>query len=287
MIKLSFILSFVLALVFACSLVAASAYELELSQVKDKIVEKHKISLNEEKTLVIPLHSDVSSISSKTNYSLEDNKITLIGKEAEFNFVTGSDMESTDEGYLFIKTVRFYSDFDNFTVKLILDEGYFTDKEFLFPKPSSITTDGHQIILIWELQNVKEKDSIPIFVKILSPPPSKLIIIFFWTIVFLSAAIVVSWIFFKKRKPERPTHQQKSTSVKTDKFEGIERYLVESEKIILGKIKGADRGEMWQKQLQIATGFSKAKLSRLVRNLESRHLVEKIPFGNTNKIRLK
>jgi len=43
---------------------------------------------------------------------------------------------------------------------------------------------------------------------------------------------------------------------------------------------------MWQKQLQLKTGFSKAKLSRVIRNLESRSLVKKIPFGNANKIRL-
>jgi uncharacterized membrane protein len=44
---------------------------------------------------------------------------------------------------------------------------------------------------------------------------------------------------------------------------------------------------LWQKQIQNSTGFSKAKVSRLVRNLESRGLVKKIPFGNTNKIRLR
>jgi len=64
-------------------------------------------------------------------------------------------------------------------------------------------------------------------------------------------------------------------------------YLLDTEKKIIEELKKADRNELWQKQIQNSTGFSKAKLSRLIRNLESRNLIVKIPFGNTNKIKLK
>jgi uncharacterized membrane protein len=47
------------------------------------------------------------------------------------------------------------------------------------------------------------------------------------------------------------------------------------------------KGEAWQKQIQLSTGFSKAKVSRVVRNLEARGVVSKTPYGNTNKVALK
>ena len=64
-------------------------------------------------------------------------------------------------------------------------------------------------------------------------------------------------------------------------------YLLDTEKNIIEELKKADRNELWQRQIQSSTGFSKAKVSRLIRKLESRGLITKIPFGNTNKIRLK
>jgi len=66
----------------------------------------------------------------------------------------------------------------------------------------------------------------------------------------------------------------------------FEKHLIESEKKVIEELKKADRNEMWQKQIQTSTGFSKAKLSRVIRNLEARKLVRKIPMGNTNKISL-
>ena len=283
--------SLVLMLIFGCSIaiVSASTYQLELNQVGNKIVEKHIIDMGSQKTISINLNKDASLISSKTNYSLEDNVIALSGKELEFSYVTDSDLESADDGYFFIKTVRFYSDFDSSVIRLVLDEGYFTDSERLFPKPSDIITDGHQITLIWNFQNVKEEDNIPIFVKIVSPAPSKFVLFSFWAVVFILAAAAVYLIFFRKKKHRETISKRKMKSrrAETAKFEDIERYLVESEQIVLKKLREADRGELWQKQLQLSTGFSKAKLSRVIRNLESRNLIEKIPFGNTNKVRLK
>jgi uncharacterized membrane protein len=63
--------------------------------------------------------------------------------------------------------------------------------------------------------------------------------------------------------------------------------LLDTEKKVIEELKKADRNELWQKQIQNLTGFSKAKVSRLIRDLETRGLVKKIIFGNTNKIRLK
>ncbi len=64
-------------------------------------------------------------------------------------------------------------------------------------------------------------------------------------------------------------------------------YLLEDEKKIIELLRKSNRRENWQRKIQEELEFSKAKLSRMVRNLESRGLIEKVPIGNTNKIKLK
>jgi uncharacterized membrane protein len=61
--------------------------------------------------------------------------------------------------------------------------------------------------------------------------------------------------------------------------------LIDKEQQVVDFLK--QNGEVWQKQIQQATSFSKAKVSRILRNLEERGVVTKTIYGNTNKISLK
>jgi uncharacterized membrane protein len=70
-------------------------------------------------------------------------------------------------------------------------------------------------------------------------------------------------------------------------IKGIEKHLIESEKKVIDELKKSENNEIWQKQLLTKTEFSKAKLSRIIKNLEKRDLVRKVPIGNTNKVVLK
>lgn len=63
-------------------------------------------------------------------------------------------------------------------------------------------------------------------------------------------------------------------------------HLLESEKVIVNALLKSKDHIMWQKELQIAVGFTKSKLSRTIRNMEQRSLVKKTPYGSTNKIEL-
>lgn len=252
--------------------VSASVYNIEINQVGDKLLAKHIISLDSENTIQINIPSDASSLSSKQDYSIENNVATITGKNIELSYLTQGALQKSDDGYYFVEDIKFNSNFDEATIKLILDTGYFLDNEHIYPKPTKIETDGRQISVIWELKDTKQGSDIPIFLTIFSSSASSSILI--WAII-LVLLIVVGYFLYKFYP-------------KKGKKEGdIEKHLMESEKSILNEIKKADRGEIWQKQLQLKTNFSKAKLSRVIRNLESRNLVEKIPFGNTNKVRLK
>jgi len=262
-------------LIISFSLVSpalASVYNMEINQVGDKLLVKHIISLDNENTIQINIPSDASSLYSKQNYSRENNVITIIGKNIELSYITQDALQKAEDGYYLVDNIKFNSDFDSAIIKLALDTGYFLDNKHIYPKPSKIETDGRQITVIWELKDIKKGSDVPVFLTIFSSSASSSLLI--W-ILILVVLIVVGYFLYKfylkKGKKDRD----------------IERHLMESEKSILNELKKADRGELWQKQLQLKTNFSKAKLSRIVRNLESRNLVEKIPFGNTNKVRLK
>ena len=271
MIKISVIFAFALILLFSlASPVLSSSYSLELNQVDDKILAEYYILLDKEDIILLVLPSDASSISSSVNYSLDGGVLAATGDEIRLSYITKSFLEKSDEGYYFVEDIKFDFPVDNASITIILKEGYFLDSEHIFPKPYEIKTDGRQISVLWRLNNVKQGDSMPIFLAIKTSEQ----FYNFW-IWLITIALIVG-VYFAYR------HYHKKEK-KTD----VDKYLMESEKAILNELKTADRGELWQKQLQLKTNFSKAKLSRLIRNLEQRNLVEKIPFGNTNKVRLR
>ena len=265
-----FLISFILILLIPS--IAASSYNVELNQIDNKLLVKHSISLNSPQNITLTTPQDAVSISANAEYSQTDDKLFFQGKEIEISYITRSALEKSAGGYYLITKILFPFSASEANIKLILKEGYFLDKEKLFPKPSIIETDGKQISLSWNLKNVVSGDDLPIFLAITSSSGNSGT---FWVIISL-ALVALAYIIYRysQRKPSA-------------KKEDIDKYLIDSEKAVISILKQADRGEMWQKQLQLKTNFSKAKLSRVIRNLESRNLVEKIPFGNTNKVRLK
>ncbi|MEM4259443.1 MAG: hypothetical protein QXS38_01625 [Candidatus Pacearchaeota archaeon] len=284
------ILTFSAIIIFIAltSTASASVYNLEISQIDDKLLIKHKISFDYETSISFSLPSDASSISAKQNYALDSNILTTNGKNIEISYLTKEALQKSENAYYFVDKILFNSNFTEAYIRLILDEGYYTDKDKIYPEPNQITTDGRQIILEWIVANAKKGDDFPIFTIIQTKSSTSNTII--WLIVIPIILFVLYLLYAKYLRKSMPKTKKKTRKPKEKpktKFEDVERYLVESEKAVLNELKKSDRGEAWQKQLQIATGYSKAKLSRVIRNLEARNLVEKIPFGNTNKVRLR
>lgn len=260
--------------IFLLPLVTSSSYNLEFNQVDDKVLVEHSISLDSIKTISLAVPEDAYSISSNLEYNLQNNVLTIFGDNIELSYITRDLLETSKEGYYLIDKIIFPSNFDTLDINLLMKEGYFTDSKRIFPAPSSIDSDGSQIMVHWTLQDIKQGEDLPIFVSITSPTSFTSVSV--WILIIVLSLFIIYFFYDKVIKSRL---SQKSSQ--------IESHLIESEKAVLSALKEADRGEMWQKQLQLKTGFSKAKLSRVIRNLESRNLVEKIPFGNTNKVRLK
>jgi hypothetical protein len=213
-----------------------------------------------------------------SSYYLEFNQISdkIVVRESvngiNSSYTDSNLLEETKIGYLFLKKISFPTDFENATIKLNLDNGYVIGEDGAYPSDYKIETDGQAISLIWALENVQASEPLALFVNIRDLHKGYNWI---WFVVgFIILILFVYGLFFYFFR-----------SKKINK--NLDKHLLDEERKVLEELRKADRHEMWQRNIQKTFNLSKAKTSRLIRNLESRGFVEKIIFGNTNKICLK
>lgn len=220
------------------------------------------------------------SFISSSNFYQEFNQVSgkLVVKQNisgnYSSYVDSSSLDKTSKGYVFIKKISFSNNFDEAQIKLNLEQGFIVNTQEAYPSNYVLETDGQTISLIWKFENVKSGDNFAIFVGI-EDSSSNFNWIIILVIVIVLVLLVGAWFLIKNKDIFKQS---------TEKFE---QHLLDAEKRVIEELKKADRNELWQKQLQLKMDFSKAKLSRVIRNLEARGLVKKIPMGNTNKICLK
>lgn len=196
-------------------------------------------------------------------------------------YETSYPIASVGENTLFHYTDKLPYTADSQKVTLTLPVGYIIPREkgkdesfYISPKPSDVYSDGQRIILQWE----QEGQELPITVlarKVIGPP-------FGWiattALSALVAAVLAVWFVLGMRKATKQKSVRKRKAV-------VVPALIDNEQRIVEFLK--QNGEVWQKQILGATGFSKAKVSRLIRTLEQRGVITKTVYGNTNKIVLK
>lgn len=271
----------------------ANQYNISISQVENTLVYKEKIALNTQQEISLMLPDSASGISASTPYQQKGTALIFNTKEFQISYITKELNKAGNELY-FVKKIQVPFD-SNISLQLILDSGYIIDKSDIYPA-GEITTDGEHIIITWNFQNKKQYETIPIFltIKNTSPPYLKYIL---WMTLIIGILAIIAYILPKFKKSEKPKviikkivkvieREKKQTKKEENNIE-LEKHLLDEERKMLEELRKSDRNEMWQKQLQTNLNLSKAKTSRLIRNLETRQLITKIPFGNTNKIILK
>ena len=222
----------------------------------------------------LPEHSQILDVildDRAYNPKINDN-ILIINRSfntLKINFKNSLLVESNNKKYFtFNQKMPFEG---SFKLQLILPESaYLTSSDSAYPKPQ-ITSDGLHIILDWE-SDLKKGESFSAFVIYLEKTEFSFSSLLIWIILILAVASAVYFLLIP--------YIRKRAGAKDIKAE-----LMESERKIVNILKKS-KGELWQKQIQLQTEFSKAKLSRLIRDLEAREVIKKIPIGNTNKIRL-
>lgn len=145
---------------------------------------------------------------------------------------------------------------------------------YLSPDPSDVTSDGRHIIVKWDDEDLTRFSNFAIVEQIAQD--SNWDIAFFLSIAAVAAAFAALVILFRRK----PKEDERNGETLLPGF-------IEDEQKVVELLQSAPNHELWQKNIQQDTGFSKAKVSRIVRNLEARGVVSKESFGNTNKIKLK
>ncbi len=195
-------------------------------------------------------------------------------------YETSYPIAAVGENTLFRYTDRLPYQADSQQVTLTLPVGYIIPREkgkdesfYISPKPADVYSDGQRIILHWE----QKGQELPISViarKVIGPP-------FGWiattALSALVAAALAVWFVLGTRSSKQKIVKKKKVVVVPS--------LMDNEQKIVEFLK--QNGEVWQKQINVTTGFSKAKVSRLIRTLEERGVITKTIYGNTNKIALK
>ena len=281
---MKFVQFLILFLVLIPSVLAADidTYSLDYTIISDKISVKTTIEFQEfQNNLELILPRDAKAIEVKElnfeTIELSDS-IKLIIQNQEFNkvelqYITESLVEKSTD-YFFITDLS-NIEANNINIKLTLPEKatlkypLTSNQASIIPSTSKVTTDGKSIMIKWDKSDLISKTLLVIY----NQEETNYNLLF-----ILIPILLIALLFFIKLKPK----QIKATPTEKD----ITKNLFEEEKKIVEVLLENKEG-IWQKQLQLKTGLTKVKLSRKIRNLEEKGVLEKIPYGNTNKIRLK
>lgn len=213
----------------------------------------------------------------QTNYlyitaDLETNEITV---DSNYDITTEFDVSEmvrkADNQYIFTFSYSPEADFEDFKLKIVLPENTIIserDNVLLLSRPAQISTDGRRIFIEWDKQ-LKESEEVTIFAQY-EPKQSDTLSI--GTIALLAIVFLIAFVIGYRIKRS-----------KKEKF--IEKAISQDEKTILNILKKED--EIMQEDLREKTGWSKTKISKVLRRLEAKELIEKKPYRKTNKLRIK
>ncbi|HDH91510.1 MAG TPA: winged helix-turn-helix transcriptional regulator [Candidatus Aenigmarchaeota archaeon] len=214
--------------------------------------------------------SGISLIYCDLNLSQEKRTIKL-------SFETKDFVKILDDKFIFYADFGLKKDIDSIFVSVKLPEGMALvnkniSERVLFPENSTILSDGRHIIVSWKLSDLR-KDQPLIFQIIYEPlTPTKTFFPLSHLIILGIAIASISFLifyFYYLRKPK----------------ELVLSVLDDFERRVLNSIIEAG-GEIKQKKVVKATNLSKAKVSRVVKSLEKRGLIEVKRVGRTNLLKL-
>ncbi|MEM2121229.1 MAG: hypothetical protein QXU20_01040 [Candidatus Woesearchaeota archaeon] len=204
-------------------------------------------------------------------------KIRRTISKLEINYVTREMLKDK----LFISEVRLPYNCSNLTVKIVLAPEYVLEKPIregdfetatIYPKPDRIESDGQSLIFIWYLGSTFKNENFQ-FV-LLVRKRFEFLIILLISIILSGTAV---FFYIKKKSP---------VIVKIKKIDKITEHLKEDEEQIINILKQRG-GTCEQGTLLVISDMSKSNLSRILKELEERKIVEKIRKGKKNIIRLK
>ncbi len=255
------------------------SYNLEISLepsglAHEKIESSFTIN-QDSNSILFSLDQEIQNVNSNFDSSLTNEGI-LINKNIKANekntiileFDTKDLIKQSGKNFIFSLDFSIPFNSKNTQIKLNLPEGFIlADVESpVSPKPPKIETDGKVISLIWS--NINQGSFIVIYKRGFTSKSESLLpfYLIFGLIIFILISIIT--ILIQKRK--------------TKDF--LSSTLSENENVILNLIR--KEKDITQKKIRQLTGFSKSKLSKIVRRLEEKNILKRKPFFKTHKFEL-
>jgi len=152
---------------------------------------------------------------------------------------------------------------EDLNVRVFLPEGFRVSADpSVSPSPGTISSDGQRIFLDWEFVNVEQTT---IFLFYEGEEDSFVFAILVLALVL--AMVLTSFILYRKKS-----------------WESVKSVLSDDENKVLDLV---SKGISKQKDIAGELGFSKSKMSKVVRKLEEKGLVERTPHFKTNILKIK
>jgi hypothetical protein len=247
----------------------------------------------------IGLPFDARAISARVDGKLIDpvldgNILSLSLKDARnatFAYITNEPLE----GDTFIAAAYPPLDAGAVHIRLSLPEGAVIETRSgkaslqgsgVHPKPTGLDTDGRVITVIWDFEDVPAGEETSLYLKYKKPFTYLLPAILAF-IGVLAIIISATYLLSRRRHKEKKVSDKKdSAKPAVNEVYGIEDHLKEDEAQIIRILK-LKEGSCEQGTLRVATDFSKAKLSGLLKELEDRKVIYKEKRGKKNLVFLK
>ena len=267
----------------SAQLIESNSYDLKI--LYNKLLVENEILFDETQDIdfSIDLPKDATGLSLYVDGKLkepaaENNELKLFYssvKKIKLSYITKEPLEKDS---ILINLITPLAA-DKLNIVLTLPEGAVLEKSLgdgmsgsVYPKPDEAITDGKSMIFEWNEQDLKKDQETAVFVKYEQKSNTG---IFLW-ILSLSLIALIGFIVLRKQKIE--------TIIKKEK--ALEIHLKEDEEQIVEILKRKE-GSCEQGTLRVITGFSKATLSRLIKELEDRKIVYKEKRGKKNLVFLK
>lgn len=195
-------------------------------------------------------------------------------RTVELGFESSDFIKTVDKNNLFNVDLSINGNISLGTVAIKLPEGYALAETSsipaVTPPSANIISDGRRIIVNWNFNNITTDQSLK--VQILYEPlksgfPFTILIVAI--VAFLSS---VTGLLLLYRRSKR------SKEVILSVLDDFEKKIIE--------IISNSGGEINQRKIVAESNLSKAKVSRVVKRLQERGLIEVIRLGRTNKIKL-
>lgn len=265
----------ILGIFFLVSLVSANQIESKYEIFDTTVL----VTINSQEgnfDLKVPYDSKV--IESNVNYSLEERILKIgSGEDVLIQYNTKSYLDKAGKEIFFTLA----HPIKNSSIILYLpEEGILTEEKIVLPEANEIETDGRRIFLVW---NNFSEDQLVVSYDLIPDEDFH-----YWAIIFVLFLGIVGIYYYSdlKHKEELKKIKRKQIKNKEKIEEKITRNLYDEEREIVKFLLKKKGNESWTKEIIRELGINKVKLSRKLRSLESRGIVQRIPHGSENRIKL-